>query len=239
MPEIHLIDFLEFYRGTPEQKEAIQLLQSAMPDSLLKNKSAWVKQYRAKPEKPPIPEWPLSKEQLGRIMGCLPRYLPDDLMDDLARACDVFEINTPIRLSYFLGQCGEESAGLRYPLEIASGAAYEWRNDLGNTHAGDGRKFKGAGFIQVTGRGHAQKFSDYLKEEGHYDAHIMEEGSRYTGNHYPWSISAYWWADNMMNEYVDGRPEIDRVGQRVNGVYPPRGAEERRLYTERAFEELL
>lgn len=52
MPEIQLNDFFKYYSDTVEQKEAVQLLQSAMPDSLLKNESAWVKAYRAKPEVP-------------------------------------------------------------------------------------------------------------------------------------------------------------------------------------------
>jgi hypothetical protein len=41
-----------------------------------------------------------------------------------------------------------------------------------------------------------------------------------------------------MNELCDGHPDVDRVGQRVNGQYPPRGAAERRAYTERAMQEL-
>ena len=52
MPEIHLEDFFRYYTGTLEQKEAVQLLQSSMPESLLRNKSAWVVQYREKPEAP-------------------------------------------------------------------------------------------------------------------------------------------------------------------------------------------
>ena len=51
MPEINLIDFFTYYRGETHQKEAVQLLQSAMPDSLLKNKS-WVK-WRETPEPSP------------------------------------------------------------------------------------------------------------------------------------------------------------------------------------------
>ncbi len=53
MPEINLIDFFTYYRGEPHQKEAVQLLQSAMPDSLLKNKASWVVKWRETPEVPP------------------------------------------------------------------------------------------------------------------------------------------------------------------------------------------
>ena len=168
-------------------------------------------------------------------MGCQPRYLPDELMDDLAHCCQDFEISTPLRLAYFLGQCGEESGGLRYPLEIASGSAYEGRSDLGNTQPGDGMKFKGAGFIQVTGRWNHQKFSSYLAELGKPDPRIMAEGSIYSGNRYPWSISGFWWLSNGMNQLCDGHPDIDRLGQRVNGQMPPRGAAERRAYTQKAM----
>ena len=39
MPEIHLEDFFRYYSGTVEQKEAVQLLQSSMPESLKRDKS--------------------------------------------------------------------------------------------------------------------------------------------------------------------------------------------------------
>ena len=52
MPEVNLIDFFSYFKGTPEQKEAVQLLQQSMPASLLTNKAAWVQQYRAKPAAP-------------------------------------------------------------------------------------------------------------------------------------------------------------------------------------------
>jgi hypothetical protein len=53
-------------------------------------------------------------------------------------------ITTQARASMFLGQVLHESVGLRYFEEIASGAAYEGRRDLGNTHTGDGAATRAA-----------------------------------------------------------------------------------------------
>ena len=49
------------------------------------------------------------------------------------------------RALMFLAQLGHEIAGLRYMEEIASGAAYEGRLDLGNTQVNDGTRLKGRG----------------------------------------------------------------------------------------------
>jgi putative chitinase len=63
-----------------------------------------------------------------------------------------FGIDTPQRQACFLAQIAHESGSLNYVEEIASGADYEHRRDLGNIYEGDGRKFRGAGLIQITGR---------------------------------------------------------------------------------------
>lgn len=71
-----------------------------------------------------------------------------------------YNINTSIRQLCFLSQVGHESGGLYYTEEIASGLSYENRNDLGNTQKGDGKKFKGRGLIQITGRFNYSKLGE-------------------------------------------------------------------------------
>ena len=66
--------------------------------------------------------------------------------------CTRFGISSPVSQLCFLAQVSHESGGLFYTEELANGAAYEDRKDLGNTHPGDGVLFKGRGLIQITGR---------------------------------------------------------------------------------------
>ena len=53
MGKISLPDFFKYYSGTVEQKEAIVLLESQMPHTLLQDDSSWVIKYREQPEAPP------------------------------------------------------------------------------------------------------------------------------------------------------------------------------------------
>jgi predicted chitinase len=59
-------------------------------------------------------------------------------------------------LAAFLAQCSHESGGFRYLSEIwgpsAAQQGYEGRKDLGNVRKGDGYRYRGRGYIGLTGR---------------------------------------------------------------------------------------
>jgi predicted chitinase len=67
------------------------------------------------------------------------------------------------QIAYVLATAEHESAGFATLEEFASGDRYEGRADLGNNQAGDGRRFKGRGYVQLTGR---NNYTAYGKRSG-------------------------------------------------------------------------
>ncbi|MDA9429929.1 LysM domain-containing protein [Enterococcus mundtii] len=71
----------------------------------------------------------------------------EQIINDLNQCINVYRITELNPLQHFISQCNHESGCGKWRIELASGEAYEGRSDLGNVFSGDGRKFKGAGFI--------------------------------------------------------------------------------------------
>jgi predicted chitinase len=78
----------------------------------------------------------------------------DLLITELNRILPKYGITTYLRICAFFANCGIETDYFKTSIEYASGDAYDTRTDLGNTKAvdGDGRKYKGRGPMQTTGK---------------------------------------------------------------------------------------
>ena len=124
------------------------------------------------------------------------------------------EITTLRRAQFWIAQLAHESVDLRYFEEIASGAAYEGRRDLGNTLPGDGRRFKGRGPIQLTGRHNYRGFGIWL---GDADKFTREPPLVATPK-YGFLAALYYWSTRNLNGYCD-RGDFRGLTKRINGGY--------------------
>ncbi|KAK2954784.1 putative N-acetylmuramoyl-L-alanine amidase CwlA precursor [Blattamonas nauphoetae] len=132
-------------------------------------------------------------------------------MNDLNNCLKTFAITTSARLRHFMSQTGHESGLGKWTVELASGQAYEGRRDLGNTQPGDGPRFKGAGYLQMTGRANYQKFANYVG-----DQNVMQ-GCKYVASKYAWKSAGFWWHNAGMNRLCDSGASVETITRRVNG----------------------
>jgi putative chitinase len=129
----------------------------------------------------------------------------------MMKTLQVFDIDTPQRVSFFFAQIGHESLDLLYVREIASGSAYEGRKDLGNTETGDGIRYKGRGFIQLTGRANYKSFSDFMNEDFVKNPEKVEEPANACA-----SAGWFWTVHKKLNKLAD-EGKFETVTKRING----------------------
>ena len=234
MAKVDLHNFFKFYDDKNENHvKAVQWLEDHLPVKYLEDHAEWAEIYRKKTEAAAPAAGGggaklVTKEQLAHIWNCGANLIQDSEVDEMNYGLNFFQINTPIRIRHFLAQISHESGGGRYKEELASGADYEGRSDLGNSQPGDGKKFKGAGYIQMTGRANYQAFANYIK-----DPKVME-GVTYVANKYPMTSAGFWWHNNKMNALCDSNPSVEQVTLRVNGGY--NGLDDRKRYYNRCCE---
>jgi predicted chitinase len=159
-----------------------------------------------------MPNLPAAKRQL---------YLPH--LNDAMRE---FEIANYLRAAAFLAQLAHESAELRYFQEIASGKAYEGRRDLGNTHPGDGMKYKGHGPIQITGRTNHEACGKALGLD------LINNPMLITLPENAFRSAGWFWDTRGLNALADGRL-FKAITKKINGGF--NGLADRQKYYDRAL----
>jgi len=154
-----------------------------------------------------------SKEKLAIVLPLAARSKIDLYFEPLKAGMTKYGITTPLQMAHFIAQLGHESMSFLYTEEIASGAAYEGRTDLGNTQPGDGKRFKGRGLIQLTGRANYVAYSkaagvDYVAHPERLSADPMVAVD----------VSCWFWKDRGVDKLAE-KDDVKAVTKRINGGY--------------------
>lgn len=138
------------------------------------------------------------------VVDGLARYLPAEM--------EKAGINTKLRIAHFLAQIGHESDHFRTTREYASGAAYEGRRDLGNVKAGDGKKYRGRGVIQITGRANYEKYGKKIGVD------LVRYPEKAETPEISVKTAIAYWTDHNLNVYAD-KDDLRTITKRINGGY--------------------
>jgi predicted chitinase len=175
----------------------------------------------------------LSESQLRQIMPRLPppqlqRYLPH-----LNRAMQRHGVDTMLRTAAFVAQLAHESAQLRFMEEIWGPIPAQLRYEppsrlaarLGNTEPGDGRRYKGRGPIQITGRFNYRHYGELL------DIDLVAAPERAAEPDVAFETAGLFWQSNGLNELADAQDFV-ALTRRINGGV--NGLDDREEYYARA-----
>jgi predicted chitinase len=127
-------------------------------------------------------------------------------------------------LAAFLAQCSHESGGFRYLSEIwgpsAAQQGYEGRRDLGNVQKGDGYRYRGRGFIQLTGR------SNYRAAGSALGLALEKEPDLVAQPDIAAKTAVYFWKANVQSR-VSNWDDVTTITKVINGGY--NGLDDRKM----------
>ena len=182
---------------------------------------------------------PASSFKLEKLKG----HIPDAVIAQIPDTAAKFNITTPLRLAHFLAQCGHESAGFkavsenlnysadglvkifgkyfnvgtaagyaRNPEKIAS-KVYANRMGNGDEASKEGWKFRGRGYIQLTGKFNYTGFTKFIGEDCVANPDLV-------ATKYPLASAAFFFNSNNLWSICDKGADnaaVTAVTKRVNG----------------------
>ncbi len=194
------------------------------------------KQLITEPSKPIVSSGPLKLENLKG-------HIPDAVIAQIPETAQKFNITNPLRLAHFLAQCGHESAGFKaiqenlnysadglkkifpkyFPGNLAEGYArnpekiaskvYGGRMGNGDETTKEGFKFRGRGYIQLTGKDNYTRFGKFIGEDTVANPDLV-------ATKYPLASAAFFFDSNKLWEICDRGADdatVTAVTKRVNG----------------------
>jgi spore coat assembly protein SafA len=168
----------------------------------------------------------ITPDELRRIVPNLSASKAAGLAPHLSNAMREANISTPRQKAAFIAQLAHESGGFQFSEEIASGRAYEGRRDLGNTQPGDGERFKGRGFIQLTGR------ANYTAAGKALGLDLVNNPGLAAKPEHAARVAAWFWNSRGLNPIAE-RGDFREVTRRINGGF--NGMESRQHFYDRAL----
>jgi putative chitinase len=236
-----------FGRGTERAVKEWQSKNGLTADGLVGN-GTWSKMF------------PPKKEDLE--LHKIKHILSSDVYSQLPLAIEKFNITNKLRLAHFLSQCAHESGSFklvkenlnysekalkrvfskyfktvsasdyaRNPEKIGA-RVYGGRMGNGSESTGEGYKYRGRGFIQLTGKNNYTKFSKFIGEDCVSNPDLVSDK-------YPLASAAFYFDSNNVWRHCDlGADEaaIKKVTRAVNGGY--HGIEDRRSKFHKVWEAL-
>ena len=176
-------------------------------------------------------------------LAALKGHIPDSVVSQIPDTATKFNITTPLRLSHFLAQCGHESGGFKALVEnlnygskgllgtfpkyfnLTTATQYERKPEMiaskvyggrmgnGDESTKDGWKFRGRGYIQLTGKNNYMAFDKFVTEN-------ILENPELVATKYPLMSAAWFFDKNGLWAVCDKGATtevITAVTKRVNG----------------------
>ena len=176
----------------------------------------------------------LTDIQLRSIMPNLAPAKAQSCLAHLNQAMREHEINSLLRTAAFVAQLAHESGELRYMEELwgptPAQRRYEPVSDLakrlGNRDPGDGRRFKGRGPIQITGR------FNYAKYGGMLGIDLVAQPELAATAPIAFATAGLFWLSNGLNALADAK-SFETITRRINGGV--NGLAERQRYYAKAL----
>ncbi len=160
---------------------------------------------------------PVTYDVLQNVLPRMNSEIASQYADPLNNSMEEFGINTPARVNMFLAQIAHESDNLRIFKEEGKPSRfirYEHIKGLGNSHPGDGYRFRGRGPIQITGRKNYREVGEALGVDLENNPELLEDP------YYAFRAAAWWWKKHGLNEKMDKFPNNVKVATKViNGGY--------------------
>lgn len=208
--------------------------------SLVWNKLMTTQQFTAAISPSPAPTTS-TPTFTGLNLEKLKGHIPDSVIAQIPEVASKFAINTPVKLAHFLAQCSHESANFklvtenlnysadglrkifpkyfkdvspesyaRNPQKIAS-RVYGGRMGNGSELTGEGFKYRGRGFIQLTGKNNYKAFSDSIGIDVVAEPDLV-------ATKYPLLSAAWFFSKNCLSKCIDANDTtVTNVTKCVNG----------------------